>query len=188
MNTLRIIMLTMMLAAASQAAADGFAGDYLGLGLNRTGSATSPYPASAENTPPGLGAGFGWNLGNSVLFGVEGFVDMAPDAAHAPLAQLYGSHTYGLGLKIGVPLDSIMPYARLGYDHTYGSGAFSGISASAANGGLGLLYMFSPSWSLGGELSSTIPATGGLKLKSNSVSVGLHYRFGASGSAVSYRK
>lgn len=188
MNILRVIIISMMLAAASHAAADGFDGNYLGLGLNRSSSTVPAYAAPADSSPYGLGAGYGWNLGNSVLFGVEGFVDMAPDVAHAPLAQLYGSHTYGLGLKIGVPLDSLMPYARLGYDHTYGTGAFSGISAGATNGGLGLLYKFSPSWSLGGELTSTIPAAGGLKLKSNSVSIGLHYKFGYSGSATSTRK
>lgn len=166
------------LAAAGNAAADDFAGAYLGggLGINRSG--TSGTFASPSVTAPsyGLEGGYGWTLGGNVLLGVDGHVDTNKDAAHATFGQ-YGSNAYGLGLKIGVPIDSLMPYARLGYDRTQGTGALSGFSANSPNGGVGVLYKFAPSWSLGGEWSASAPASGGLKLKSNSLNFGLNYHF-----------
>jgi opacity protein-like surface antigen len=125
----------------------------------------------------GVEGGYGWNVGDSVLLGVEGYVDSNQQAAHAPAGQQYGSNVYGLGLKIGVPLDSLMPYARLGYDHTQGNGAISGFSAGSANSGLGLMYKFAPSWSVEGEWSTASPAASGLKLKTNNFNFGLNYHF-----------
>lgn len=177
------------LAAAGNAAADGFAGGYVGgdVGLNHSSTSGTLVTSPANSPSYELEGGYGWNVGSSVLLGVEGRVDSNKDATHAP-AQ-YGSNAYGLGLKIGVPIDSLMPYARLGYDHTQGTGALSSFSAGSPNGGLGLMYKFAPSWSLEGEWSSTASSSGGLKLKSNSFNFGLNYHFDspASNSATSGR-
>lgn len=169
------------LAAAGNAAGDDFAGAYVGGGVGINRSATSgTAPSASANAPTyGLGGGYGWNVGSNVLLGVEGHMDANQDATHAPLG-LYGSNAYGLGLKIGVPLDSLMPYARLGYDRTQGTGALSGFSANSPNSSLGVMYKFAPRWSLEGEWSSSLPSSGGLKLKSNSLSFGLNYHFDSS--------
>jgi hypothetical protein len=173
------------LAAALPAAADDFAGAYVGgdLGINRTGTSGAFASPTATSPSYGLEGGYGWNIGSNMLLGLDGHVGANKQTTHSVFGQ-YGSNAYGLGLKIGVPIDSLMPYARLGYDRTQGTGALSGFSASSPNSSLGLMYKVTPSWSLEGEWSSSLPASGGLKLKSNSLNFGLNYHFDSpSGSA-----
>lgn len=164
--------------AAGNAAADNFAGGYVGGDVGVNSSSTSGTSTSSPASAPsyGLEGGYGWNVGSNLLLGVEGHVDAYNEATHSPLGQ-YGSHAYGLGLKVGVPMDSLMPYAWLGYDHTQGTGVLSGFNAGSPNSGLGLMYKFAPSWSVEGEWSSTTPSSGGLKLKSNTVNFGVNYHF-----------
>jgi Outer membrane protein beta-barrel domain len=175
---LSAILLAAALAAAGSAAAGDFAGGYVGgdVGVNR--SSTSGAYTTAPATAPsyGLEGGYGWDVGSNVLLGVDGHVDTYQEATHTPSGQ-YGSNAYGLGLKVGVSVDSLMPYARLGYDRTQGSGALSGFNSGSANGGLGLMYKIAPSWSVEGEWSSAAPSSGGLKLKSNTLNFGLNYHF-----------
>src|SRR5271169_3549552 len=179
MKIIPAVALMAALATVGHAGADGFAGVYMGgdLGVNRSSTsgtlATSPGNAPAYE----LEGGYGWNVGDSMLLGVEGFVDSNQQATHAPAGQQYGSNVYGLGLKFGVPIDSLMPYAKFGYDRTWGTGALSGFSAGGASSGLGLMYKFAPSWSVEGEWSSESPGTGGLKLKANNFNFGLNYHF-----------
>ncbi len=189
MRNISAIAVAAAFAAAGNAAAEDFAGGYLGgdLGVNRSGTSGSMATSSANAPAYGVEGGYGWNVSKSVLFGVEGYVDSSQEATHAPSGQQYGSSVYGLGLKIGVPIDSLMPYARLGFDRTQGSGALSGFSAGSANSGLGLMYKFAPSWSVEGEWSTTSPGSGGVKLKANTFNFGLNYHFdspsGAGGSS-----
>ena len=166
---------------ADSAVAGDFSGLYVGGGLGVNRSSTSGVPAtSAANAPVyGLEGGYAWDLG-SALLGVEGFVDANQQAAHSSAVQ-YGSNTYGLGLKLGVPLDNLMPYARLGYDYTRGTGDLSGFSAGGANSGLGLMYKLTPNWSVEGEWSLSNPSTSGLKLKANNFNFGLNYHFDTPG-------
>ncbi len=180
MNIIPATALLAALAAAGNAAADDFAGGYVGadVGLNRTGTSGTSTSSTANSPSYGVEGGYGWNLGSSVLLGVEGHVDSNRGTTHAPLG-LYGSNAYGLGLKIGVPIDSLMPYARLGYERTQGTGVLSGFSANSPNSSLGLMYKFAPSWSLEGEWTASTPSSGGLKLKSNSLNFGLNFHFDA---------
>jgi len=182
MKLIPAVALAAMLAAANGAAADGFAGGYLGgdVGINRSSTSGNTATSPANAATYGLEGGYGWNVSDSVLLGVEGYVDANKEAAHAPTGQSYGSNVYGLGLKIGVPIDSLMPYARLGYDRAQGSGALSGFTGSNANSGLGLMYKFAPSWSVEGEWSTTTPSSGGIKLKANTFNLGFNYHFDSS--------
>lgn len=174
--------------AAGPVAADDFAGGYVGGNVGVNNSSTSgTYTTSPASTPSyGLEGGYGWNLGDDVLLGVDGHVDAFRETPHAPSGQ-YGGRAYGLGLKVGVPIDSLMPYARFSYDHTSGTGSLSGFSTGSANGGLGLLYKVSPRWSLEGEWSASSPSASGLKLKSSTVNFGLNYHFDTPPSAPSGR-
>lgn len=179
MNILRAIALAAALAAANHAAAEGFAGGYLGgdVGVNRSSTSGASTTSSANAPAYGLEGGYGWSVSDSLLFGVEGYVDANQQATHAPAGQQYGSNVYGLGLKLGVPIDSLMPYARLGYDRTQGTGALSGFTTGSANSGLGLMYKFAPSWSVEGEWSTASPSSNGTKLKTNTLNFGLNYHF-----------
>lgn len=179
----------MALTAAGNAAADSFAGAYVGgdFGVNRSSTSGTTVTSAANAPAYGLEGGYGWKVGDSMLFGVEGYMDANQQTSHATSGLQYGSNVYGLGLKIGVPIDSLMPYARLGYDRTQGTGALSGFSAGSPNSGLGLMYKIAPSWSVEGEWSSSAPASGGLKLKTNAVNFGLNFHFDAPPAATAPR-
>lgn len=185
MKIIPAVALAAALATAGNAGADGFAGGYVGgdLGVNRSSTSGTVTTAPANAPAYGLEGGYGWNVGDSMLFGVEGYFDANQQATHAPTGLQYGSSVYGLGLKIGVPIDSLLPYARLGYDRTQGTGALSSFSMGGANSGLGLMYKFAPSWSMEGEWSTAAPSTGGLKLKTNNFNFGLNYHFDLAASA-----
>lgn len=177
------ILLALMVPGLARAG--DFSGPYLGgdVGVNRSSTTGALTTSTSSSASYGLQGGYGWNLGGTFL-GVEGFVNNAKQANHNPNTQ-YGSNAFGLGLKIGVPIDNLMPYARLGYDRTSGSGALSGFSAGAANSGLGLMYKVAPNWSLEGEWANTSSSATGIKLKANNFSFGLNYHFDTSPSGAS---
>lgn len=166
-----------LLGAPGLVMAADFSGAYLGgdIGVNRSSTSGVLVTSPANGGSYGLQGGYGWNLGNTFL-GVEGSFNNGQQAKHDPNAQ-YGSNSYGLGLKIGVPLDKLMPFARLGYDRTSGNGALSGFNSNAANSGLGLMYKVAPNWSLEGEWANTSSSSSGIKLKANNFSFGLNYHF-----------
>lgn len=185
MKTLVYMTLGAVLAmAGSSASADGFSGGPFAGGVNPSASG-GKVPSPFSDTPAyGLDGGYDWRLGRSFMLGVEGHMGVNADAAHTPTWQ-YGSNGYGLGLKVGVPLDSLMPYAHLSYDHIQGLGTMPGFNGSGTNGGLGLAYKFAPHWSVEGEWSTAGPATKGIKFKANSINFGVNYQFGSSGGAPS---
>lgn len=171
MKSLAYMALAAVLAAAGNSAgADGY-GDV--------------FPAFPAYTPAyGQGGGYDWRLGGTLMLGVESHLDA--NSGISPGQD--GGSGYGLGLKIGVPLDSLMPYAHFGYDRIQGISAVPGFKGSGANGGLGLLYNLAPHWSVDGEWSSAGSAANGLKFKSNSINFGVNYQFGSSNGAAPERQ
>lgn len=164
---------------AMNAVASDFDGGYVGgkIGSNRSDTSGLQPSLSSSATSYGVQGGYGWDMGSTTL-GVNGFYDSNDQSYHAPLGQL-GSHVYGLGLKLGLPINSLMPYAKLGYGHTTGTGVISTFGANSMNGGLGLEYKFAPNWSVAGEWTTASPSNNGLKLKNNNFSIGVNYYFAA---------
>jgi len=169
-----------MLLAITTASADDFTGPYVGgkVGANRSDTSGLLNSSRSTTNAYGLEGGYGWDLGKTTL-GVNGFYDSNSQSNHSPLGQL-GSHVYGLGLKLGVPINSLMPYAKLGYGHATGTGALSGNNfgnANSVNGGVGLEYKFAPNWSVAGEWTAIAPSSNGTRLNSDNFSVGVNYYF-----------
>ena len=174
------LAITAMLLAITTASADDFTGAYVGgkVGSNRSDTSGLLNSSRSSANAYGLEGGYGWDLGKTTL-GVNGFYDSNSQSNHSPLGQL-GSHVYGLGLKLGVPINSLMPYAKLGYGHATGTGALSGNSfgnANSVNGGIGLEYKFAPNWSVAGEWTAIAPSSNGTRLNSDNFSVGVNYYF-----------
>ncbi len=96
------------------------------------------------------------------MIGAEGFADFTN-----------GSTTYKdaecLDAKIGVPMNNLMPYARLGFTGTWPN--------ARLHGGLGLEYMFAKNVSVAGEWTTDTSSRDGTKRSNNSVTVGVHYFF-----------
>ncbi len=175
MNRLLRVAIAMatVLATACAGAAD-FYGAYVGgkLGYNRSGTSATSRDGS---TTYGLEGGYGWEVGSATL-GVNAFYDSNQQATHTPMAQ-YGSRVYGLGLKVGIPVDSLMPYAKLGYGRTQGTGSLSNFNANSARSGVGIEYKVAPNWSIAGEWSSASPAMNGLRFDEDNFTFGMNYYF-----------
>lgn len=179
------ITMAVALAAASLCSAvqaGEFDGGYVGgkIGVNRTDMTAV---SRQSPTATGLEGGYNWNT-NGVLLGVDGFVDFNGKKTHAgvapaPAAVNYGSHVYGLDLKLGLPNGNWMPYAKLGYAHVGGRGdAYASvIGDSGAHLGLGVEYKFSPNWSLAGEWTSSSGKSGAVKLDNDNFTLGINYYF-----------
>jgi len=177
-----VIALTVASLGMTAAQAGEFDGGYVGgkIGVNRT-NMTDVSRQSPVAT--GLEGGYNWNM-NSMLLGVDGFVDFNGKKTHtgtgvAPATVNYGSHVYGLDLKLGLPNGNWMPYAKLGYAHIGGRGdAYaSAVGDNGAHLGLGVEYKFAPSWSVAGEWTNNSGKSGATKLDNNNFTLGVNYYF-----------
>lgn len=183
-----VIALAVVSLGMTAAQAGEFDGGYVGgkIGVNRT-----DMTAVSRQSPvaTGLEGGYNWNTG-AVLLGVDGFLDFNGKKTHtgaapAPATVHYGSHVYGLDLKLGLPSGKWMPYAKLGYAHVGGRGdAYaSAIGDSGAHLGLGIEYKFAPNWSVAGEWTSNSGKNGAVRLDNDNFTLGVNYFFGKSGVA-----
>jgi OmpA-OmpF porin, OOP family len=186
-NILNLAVTVAMLSAYS-ALAEDFSGAYVGaqVGTNRSDLSGTTSTSRDSATAYGINGGYGWNLGSTVL-GVNAFYNDSNNQTHSQTTPTvgslsYGVQTYGLGLKLGMPINNFMPYVKLGYGSAEGSGNYTS-SARGANGGLGLEYKFTPNWSVAGEWSTTSPSNNGTKLNSDTFSIGLNYYFGTPAAA-----
>jgi hypothetical protein len=64
---------------------------------------------------------------------------------------IYGSRAFGLDAKVGLPLGSWMPYAKLGYGYSTGTKDLNVVSGNTVNAAFGFEYKIQPQWSLLGE-------------------------------------
>jgi OOP family OmpA-OmpF porin len=164
--------------ASAQSGATDFYGAYVGAKIGTNRSDTTGTISSARNGAAtyGLEGGYGWDVGAASL-GVNAFYDANQETTHAPLTAQYGNRMYGLGLKVGLPIESVMPYAKLGYGRTNGTGALSSLNADSAKSGVGLEYKIAPNWSVAGEWATASPTMRGLRLDEDNFTFGLNYYF-----------
>ena len=179
--TMNIALATALLGAVVVQASE-FDGGYVGgkIGANRT-DMTAVSRQSPVTT--GLEGGYNWNM-DGMLLGVDGFLDFNGKKTHtgvapAPATVHYGSHVYGLDLKLGLPSGNWMPYAKLGYAHVGGRGDIyaSVVGDSGAHLGLGVEYKFAPNWSLAGEWTNNTGKSGATKLNNDNFTLGVNYYF-----------
>lgn len=178
--------MTIALAAAllsmTAAQASEFGGGYVGgkIGVNRT-----DMTAVDRQSPlaTGIEGGYNWNM-DSVLLGVDGFMDFNEKKTHtgvlpAPATVNYGSHVYGLDFKLGLPNGNWLPYAKVGYARVDGRGdAYAAaVGGSGAHLGLGVEYKFAPHWSVAGEWTNNTGKSGATKLNNNNLTLGINYYF-----------
>ena len=176
-HTTMALAVSAALLAVNAASADDFSGPYIGgkIGSNRSDVSGVLNSSRSSSTAYGLEGGYGWDLGKTLL-GVNGYYDSNSQSNHSGVGQL-GSHVYGLGLKLGLPINSLMPYAKLGYGHATGTGALSNFGAGSVNGGIGIEYKFAPNWSIAGEWTAIAPSSNGTKLSNDNFSIGVNYYF-----------
>ncbi len=182
-----VVALSAALLSMSAAQASEFAGGFVGLkaGNNQSdvaGANTALFPSLAKHnaTTYGLEGGYNWDV-SSFLLGVTGFADFNQKKAHVAFpgtAATYGTDTYGLDFKVGLPSGNWLPYAKLGAVSTRATGGgLTGTSNMKTHAGLGVEYKFAPHWSLAGEYTTSSGGLNGRKLTNNNLTVGVNYYF-----------
>lgn len=158
-RTLSMAVASVLLGSVAAHASE-FSGSYLGgkIGYNENRPSTS---STSDKAFPGLQGGHGWDKGEWLL-GIEGFYDHHTKSVTG--------RDYGADLKIGLPADKLMPYAKLGL-----AGSNPG---TRLHGGVGIEYKFAPQWSVLGEWMLDTKSVNSVDQKNNNFSVGLNYYFG----------
>jgi outer membrane immunogenic protein len=139
-----------------------FAGPYVGikLGENWSNASGAINIGTHASTFFGAMAGYGFDIGHLVL-GAEAFADFHNNSTT--------NDDGGMDVRIGIPLNKIMPYARVG---------FTGIEPNTRfHGGLGIEYALYKNIHVNVEWTADTSNSNGIKRKSNSVTLGLTYYF-----------
>lgn len=167
--------------------ASEFSAPYVGgdLGIGRTrlsGNLDTPNKSAALY---GLEGGYNWDLADSGwLFGTDVFYAKNKNKVRpvslngVPQGDAnLGVNMYGLDAKLGYPMSSWLPYAKLGYGHLKATGDVSG-SENGPRLGLGLERKLTDNWSLGAEYDHMrSKSDNGSKIKNNGLFLTLKYYF-----------
>jgi outer membrane immunogenic protein len=154
--------LIIAMTGLSCAQASEFSGAYAGfkVGQNRSDASGVVNTKSHDTTFPGLTAGYNFDVSRFVI-GAEVFADLHND-----------STTYrdgGVDLKVGMPFNSFMPYARLGATGNWPN--------TRLHGGLGIEYKLIKNASIATEWTTDTSKHDGTKRRNASVTFGVHYYF-----------
>lgn len=154
--------LVIALTSISCSQASEFAGPYAGVkvGENWSDASGAVNVKSHATAFPGLTAGYGFDV-KQFMIGAEVFADFH-----------HGSTTYkdgGVALKVGMPFNMIMPYARLGMTGTWPD--------ARLHGGMGVEYKFLKQFSVAAEWTADLSSHEGTKRRNDSMTVGVHYYF-----------
>ncbi|MCR4303189.1 MAG: OmpA family protein [Gallionella sp.] len=178
---------TMALLGIGTAQAGLFGGPYLGakLGANNSSAtdATGVVIAPSERTTAYiLQGGYlqgGYNLDmNAVVIGVGAYGDWNAYEKHVG-GLAYGTRSYGFDAKLGVPVGSWLPYAKLGRGNNYATDDLSPVSQRGRNTAYGFEYKLAPNWSAVAEYKTYKFSSrdGSITIKNNTVTLGLNYYF-----------
>lgn len=157
-NIISITLATALLSIFAAQASD-FKGGYLGgkIGYNTN----TPDTASTSNkTYPGVEVGYGWDM-DRIMVGVAAFWD--------DHTKSVTESDYGADVKLGYPMDKLMPYIKLGL-----AGSDPG---TRVHGGLGIEYKFAPQWSVAGEFTADSKSVNSVKNENSNISFGINYYF-----------
>ena len=151
--------LAVLILGVSTTKASEFDGLYIGVnGGSNKSSATSLSDKSTNYA--GVVAGYNWDM-QGYLLGVDGFYD-----GHG---SSYTERDDGLDVKLGLPMQSWLPYAKLGMAATSPGNRF--------HGGLGVEYKLADSWSVNGEWTTDSKEDNAITYKNNNFVIGLNYYF-----------
>lgn len=187
MHRLKVLSgMAMILWGTAAAQASDFAGPYLGAraGAN-VSSATSLNSKTAATG--GIEGGYDWDVRGNLLLGLSGYYDDNGKATHtgsgaAPASVNYGSQVYGINLKLGIPADRWLPYAKIGYARVDGMGDnyTSVVNDNALGYGAGLEYKLMPDIGVAAEWDGNMAKHLGTTLDNNNFTLGINYYFGGS--------
>jgi outer membrane protein OmpA-like peptidoglycan-associated protein len=164
-NTMSIALAAALLSMTAAQASE-FKGANVGVDVGYNTNSKTPSAIAAQNKAYlGGQVGYNWDMDNSLL-GVDGFAD-----SHSKSVT---GRDLGLDVKLGYPMNKLMPYAKLGVAGTN--------PGTRIHGGLGLEYKLAPQWSIAGEWTADTKTTNQKTVnntiyKNINVSLGINYYF-----------
>lgn len=159
--------LAVLLLGVANAKATDFDGGYLGINAGSNKSSATAL-ADKDTDYLGLAAGYNWDM-QTFLLGVDAFVDNHSSG--------HSGQDAGVDVKLGLPLEAWLPYAKLGLAGTNPGTRF--------HGGLGVEYKFAARWSAYGEWMTDKKSSGATEYKNTNLLLGLNYYFGGGRAAAS---
>ena len=157
-------------------------GDYWGakLGVNYSGASgaiNAPSDATLAYLLQGgyLQGGYIFTS-KTLLLGVGGYFDWNPHELRTNEVT-YGSRSFGVDAKVGLPLGSWMPYTKLGYGYSTGTKDLVSVTGNSLNGTLGMEYKIDTQWSLLGELKVDGFGSKGTSISNKTLTFGFNYYF-----------
>jgi outer membrane immunogenic protein len=187
--SVHIAWVILLLGMANVQAGEYVNGGYLGgkLGVNNssaTGNVNAPNKSTLAYVMQGgyLQAGYIFDS-RTLVTGVGAYFDWNPSVKYFNNNHVnevtYGSRAYGVDAKVGLPLGSWMPYAKLGYGYSAGTKDLKGVAENGINATLGIEYKLSPHWSALGEfkIDSFGSKSRGISIKNKTTTFGFNYYF-----------
>jgi OOP family OmpA-OmpF porin len=174
-----------VLLVMTNAGADEFSfdGAWVGVqaGFNRAkNSGTAPFDANTAGAVA-LQGGYGWNSVGGFVLGPYAFFLDNFDATHLDPRNAsisVSSNIYGLGAKLGYPINNFLPYLKVAYAETVANGVPLFSRQSGFLGGLGLEVKLTPNWSLSAEYTYTAPIDNtGDRFTNQNFMLGVSYYF-----------
>lgn len=179
----------LLLSVTGVRAGEFIEGGYLGgkLGVNVSSATGAKSAPSISTIAYGLQGGYlqgGYIFdAKTLVLGVGAYFDWNPSEKHIVGSHLnevtYGSRAFGLDAKVGLPLGSWMPYAKLGYGYSTGTKDLYSVAAKSLNATLGMEYKLAPQWSALGEFKtdSFADKISGTGIKNKTIAFGINYYF-----------
>jgi Outer membrane protein beta-barrel domain len=179
-----VLLMSMTYVRAGEYSNSGYFGGKLGV---NTSSATGATNATSERTLAyGLQGGYlqgGYVFESKTLVFAAGvYLDGNPSEQHNPPTGIrYGSRSYGVDVKVGLPLGPWMPYSKLGYGYSTGTRDLNTVAGNGLNAAFGMEYKIAPQWSLLGEYKSDSfgSKSGETSIKNKIITFGFNYYFQA---------
>jgi opacity protein-like surface antigen len=176
----------LLFSTANARAGEYINGMYLGakLGVNSSSAEGKIIAPSKNSVAYVLQGGYlqgGYIFKSETLvLAMGGYWDGNPSDQHgSPKGVRYGSRTFGVDAKVGLPLGKWMPYAKLGYGYSTGTKELAAVAENSLNAAFGMEYKFATQWSMLGEykVDGFGSKSNGTSIKNTTVTFGFNYYF-----------
>lgn len=177
-----VLMLGMINARAGEYANGGYLGGKVGLNISSAkGAMYVPRATTLAYILQGgyLQGGYIFDSRTLVL-GVGGYFDWNPSETHVSKVT-YGSRSFGIDAKVGLPLGAWLPYAKLGYGYSTGTRDLNTVAGNSVNATFGVEYKLADQWSMVGEykLDKFGGKVSGTNITNKTMTLGFNYYFEA---------
>jgi len=177
-----VIVLIVAQLMMDSAQASDYSGRYISgkFGINNssaTGTISAPHAGTLAYGVQGgyLESGYNWDV-KSFTIGLGAYADFNAYEKHTN-GVTYGSRSYGLDTKLGLPLEDWYLYGKFGYGNSTGTKDLSAVSQKSSNFALGVEYQIVSRLGAIVEYKFDDFGSQGTQIKNRTLTFGLTYYF-----------